>query len=294
MADTISKVLVVGGSSGMGLALARRCLDQGAQVIIAGRDADKLARARESLGAYPRLEAVAVDITREAMEVGPTFHYIMGGVRVDPETAASSMPGLYAAGEVAGGMHGANRLGGNSLSDLLVFGRRAGLGAATHALGREHGARTDSGEIQAVLQDALAPLGRTDGPSPYRLHAELRAVFQSGVGLIRTGTELAKALEEIGQLRERAVRVAVPGRRADNPGWGEANDVPVLLDLAEAIARSALARTESRGGHTRTDYPATDPEWENRHNVVRWQAQGVTVTQVATTPMPPHLRALCD
>ena len=207
-------------------------------------------------------ELADVDITREAMEIGPTCHYVMGGVEVDPDTEAATVPGLYAAGEVAGGMHGSNRLGGNSLSDLLVFGRRAGIAAAEHAAphrGAGPGAPTTSSHDAA--QAALAPFDREGGENPYTVQHDLQQTMHDLVGIIRTEAEMKGALERIAQLKERVANLSVEGHRQYNPGWHLALDLPHMLVVSECIARAALERQESRGGHTRDDFPAADPEW---------------------------------
>jgi succinate dehydrogenase / fumarate reductase flavoprotein subunit len=211
-------------------------------------------------------ELADVDITAEPMEVGPTCHYVMGGVEVDPDTAASSVPGLYAAGEVAGGMHGSNRLGGNSLSDLLVFGRRAGLHAALHAASTTERAELDEAQITAAAAEALAPFegaAGAEGPTenPYTLHQELQQSMNDLVGIIRREGEMREALERLSALRERAERAVVEGHRQFNPGWHLALDLRNMLLVSECVTRAALERTESRGGHTREDHPVMDSAW---------------------------------
>lgn len=209
-------------------------------------------------------ELADVDITTEPMEVGPTCHYVMGGVRVDADTAASDVPGLFAAGEVAGGMHGSNRLGGNSLSDLLVFGRRAGMGAAAYI---DSSAETDAspGVVdQAVaesIRSSLAPLKQGDGENPYTLHSELQDTMNDLVGIIRKGPEMEKALERLSELTERVQVLSAPGDRVYNPGWHLALALPNMLLVSEAVTKAALERTESRGGHTRDDFPDMSAEW---------------------------------
>jgi succinate dehydrogenase / fumarate reductase flavoprotein subunit len=211
-------------------------------------------------------ELADVDITAEPMEVGPTCHYVMGGVEVDPDTAAASVPGLFAAGEVAGGMHGSNRLGGNSLSDLLVFGRRAGLGAATYvdALGA-HRPSVRASDVETAAQRALSPFrADSDGEgveNPYLLHQELQQTMNDLVGIIRTADEMELALKKLAELRRRADEVVVEGHRQFNPGWHLALDLRNMIAVSECVARAALVRTESRGGHTRDDYPVMDSEW---------------------------------
>ena len=218
-------------------------------------------------------ELADVDITAEPMEVGPTCHYVMGGVEVDPDTAASSVPGLYAAGEVAGGMHGSNRLGGNSLSDLLVFGRRAGLHAGLYAAALADRPTLDEEQITAAAAEAVAPFegasGSDGGPveNPYTVHQELQQSMNDLVGIIRREGEMVEALKRLAALRERADRAVVEGHRQFNPGWHLALDLRNMLLVSECVARAALERTESRGGHTREDHPRMDHEWR-RVNLV--------------------------
>ncbi|WP_399888309.1 fumarate reductase/succinate dehydrogenase flavoprotein subunit [Streptomyces sp. BBFR51] len=216
-------------------------------------------------------ELADVDITAEAMEVGPTCHYVMGGIAVDSDTAAArGVPGLYAAGEVAGGMHGSNRLGGNSLSDLLVFGRRAGRYAAEYAAGRAEGARAraDDAQVDDAAAEALRPFSAETqepdaGPpeNPYTLHQELQQTMNDLVGIIRREPEMKQALEKLAELRARARRAGVEGHRQFNPGWHLALDLRNMLLVSECVARAALERTESRGGHTREDHPTMDRRW---------------------------------
>jgi succinate dehydrogenase / fumarate reductase, flavoprotein subunit len=198
-----------------------------------------------------------IDITEEAMEVGPTTHYVMGGVRVDGDTQMSTVPGLYAAGEVAAGLHGANRLGGNSLSDLLVFGRRAGRYAARFA--REHGAgKLNPADVDAAARRALEPFDRSGGENPFQVQHNLQTMMQDLVGIVRKQAEMEKALDELRKFRERAARVGVAGNREYNPGWHTALDLHNLLTVSEAVARSAIDRRESRGAHFREDFPDKD------------------------------------
>src|SRR5205823_8451075 len=203
-------------------------------------------------------ELAGVDITKEPMEIGPTAHYVMGGVRVDADSTAATVPGLFAAGEVAGGMHGSNRLGGNSLSDLLVFGRRAGLHAALYAKDFGGALTVDAGQVDAVARELVEPLARVGGENPYAIQADLQETMQSLVGLIRTERELEEALRKLEALKARAKRVRVEGGRTYNPGWHTALDLRSLLAVAECCALAALERKESRGGHTRDDHPYTD------------------------------------
>jgi len=212
-----------------------------------------------------------IDITKEAMEVGPTTHYIMGGVRVDAETQVSSVPGLFAAGECAAGLHGANRLGGNSLSDLLVFGQRAGANAARFAKDHRPG-RIDQGQVEEAARRALLPFERPagdDGAGPYRIQHDLQEMMQELVGIVRREEEMARALEELSKLRSRASRARVDGNRAYNPGWHTALDLGALLTVSEAVARSALERRESRGAHFRDDLPKPDPAFAKVNVVVK-------------------------
>ncbi len=217
-----------------------------------------------------------IDITTTPMEVGPTTHYIMGGIRVDGDTQVTTVPGLFAAGECAAGLHGANRLGGNSLSDLLVFGKRAGDSAARFA--RESAAaRIDEAECDEVVRCALAPFERgaaADGQGPYQVQQDLQVMMQELVGIVRNAPEMERALEGIARLRERAGRVGVSGNREYNPGWHTALDLDNLLTVSEAIARAAIEREESRGGHFREDRPDKDPEYGKFNIVVRKGADG--------------------
>ncbi|MFI9249436.1 fumarate reductase/succinate dehydrogenase flavoprotein subunit [Streptomyces sp. NPDC053069] len=218
-------------------------------------------------------ELADVDITAEAMEVGPTCHYVMGGIAVDSDTAAArDVPGLFAAGEVAGGMHGSNRLGGNSLSDLLVFGRRAGWHAAEYAQGVAHRRRpVDDAQVNTAAAEALRPFsaeadreGEAGPPeNPYTLHQELQQTMNDLVGIIRRESEMEQALRKLAELRVRARRAGVEGHRQFNPGWHLALDLRNMLLVSECVARAALERTESRGGHTREDHPAMDRAWRN-------------------------------
>ncbi|MFS2292427.1 MAG: fumarate reductase/succinate dehydrogenase flavoprotein subunit [Actinomadura sp.] len=229
-------------------------------------------------------ELADVDITKEAMEVGPTCHYVMGGVEVDPDTGAAKVPGLFAAGEVSGGMHGSNRLGGNSLSDLLVFGRRAGLGAAEYVDALDDRPSVPEAEVEAAAAEALAPLERKDGENPYAVHAELQETMNDLVGIIRKEEELRQALETLGKLRERVANlsvepVAAGGGRGYHPGWHLALDLRNMLLVSEAVAKAALERTESRGGHTRDDYPEMSAEWRKIN----------LVCSLAGDPSSPHV-----
>ncbi|HXG25716.1 MAG TPA: fumarate reductase/succinate dehydrogenase flavoprotein subunit [Candidatus Binatia bacterium] len=230
-------------------------------------------------------ELADVDITKGPMEVGPTTHYVMGGVRVDPDTGATTVPGLFAAGEVAGGMHGANRLGGNSLSDLLVFGRRTGAGAAAHAARQPVQPYLDPVQVAEAARELAAPLEGGSGEDPYALQRDLQALMDTRVGIFRVQSDLEEAIEGIGRLRARWPGLAVRGGRVFNPGWNLVFDLRNLLIVSEAIARSALQREESRGAHSRLDFPETDDgAWANRNGVVRRRSDGSM--DVTTTPLP--------
>jgi succinate dehydrogenase / fumarate reductase, flavoprotein subunit len=241
-------------------------------------------------------ELADVDITAEPMEIGPTCHYVMGGVEVDPDTAAAArVQGLFAAGEVAGGMHGSNRLGGNSLSDLLVFGQRAGLGAAAYvdSLGDKR-PQTAQSDVDAAAATALAPFENEGGENPYTLHQELQQTMNDLVGIIRRAEEMESALVRLQELRARAAKVTVEGHRQYNPGWHLALDLRNMLTVSECVARAALERTESRGGHTREDYPAMDPEWRRINLVCALDGDGVSIERQPLPPMRPDLLALFD
>jgi succinate dehydrogenase / fumarate reductase flavoprotein subunit len=245
------------------------------------------------------MELAGVDITAGPFEVGPTCHYMMGGVRVDAETQAATVPGLFAAGEVAGGMHGANRLGGNSLSDLVVFGRRAGLSAADYAEGRAGSPTVDAAEVASVIDEALAPFGRENGDNPYDVHEELQETMQTLVGIIRTGPELEEALVKLEDLKDRTSKVQVKGGLAYNPGWNLATDLPSMITTSIAVAQGALNRKESRGGHTREDYPGPDPELGKVNFVQHQTAEHGYLAPIAIAPeplpvMPPELAALFE
>ncbi|MGR6972483.1 fumarate reductase/succinate dehydrogenase flavoprotein subunit [Streptomyces cynarae] len=265
-------------------------------------------------------ELADVDITAEAMEVGPTCHYVMGGVAVDSDTAAArGVTGLYAAGEVAGGMHGSNRLGGNSLSDLLVFGRRAGLHAAQYAMGLAERPRVDDVQVDTAAAEALRPFS-AEGPAPgedigeegrppenpYALHQELQQTMNDLVGIIRRESEMQQALKKLAELRVRARRAGVEGHRQYNPGWHLALDLRNMLLVSECVARAALERTESRGGHTREDFPSMDRAWRRVNLLCRLTdptgglaatdpVRGqIALTRETTEPIRPDLLALFE
>ncbi len=262
--------------------------------IASRRDAEYIKRRLPSM--YHQFKELAdVDITKEPMEVGPTAHYMNGGVRVDADTAATAVPGLFAAGEVAGGLHGANRLGGNSLSDLLVFGRRAGLYAAEYAKGFKGTLTLDQGQVAEIARDCLEPFDRQGSDeNPYTIQRDLQECMQVLVGIIRTEGELKKALEEIVVLKERAKRVKVEGNRQYNPGWHLALDLKSLLTVSETVARAALERKESRGGHTREDYPKPDASFGKVNVVVRTRGSEIIVSREPLPEMPDDLKKLLE
>ncbi|MBF6213604.1 fumarate reductase/succinate dehydrogenase flavoprotein subunit [Nocardia puris] len=249
-------------------------------------------------------ELADVDITAEPMEVGPTCHYVMGGIEVDPDTGAAVVPGLFAAGECSGGMHGSNRLGGNSLSDLLVFGRRAGLGASTYVLHIGERPRVSDADVAAAARAALAPFDPPAdgaGENPYTLHTDLQQAMNDLVGIIRRERELEQAIERLDALRARFAHVVVEGHRQFNPGWHLALDLRNMLLVSECVAQAALLRTESRGGHTRDDHPAMDPVWRGTLLVCSADpadagaaVPGVRVTRAPQKPMREDLLALFD
>ena len=248
------------------------------------------------------IELAEVDITKDEMEVGPTCHYVMGGIEVDPDSGQAATPGLFAAGECSGGMHGSNRLGGNSLSDLLVFGRRAGMGAADYVRSlSDNRPKVTDDHIEAATTLALVPFEPKDNPeNPYTLHAELQQSMNDLAGIIRKEDELQQVLDKIDELKRRYVNVTVEGGRIFNPGWHLAIDMRNMLLVSECVAKAALQRTESRGGHTRDDFPQMDAKWRNTLLVCRTVADGtgteaiapeVTVTPEQQPVMRPDLLA---
>lgn len=244
-------------------------------------------------GMYHQFKELAdVDITQEPMEVGPTCHYMMGGVKVDPDTQESTLPGLFAAGEVAGGMHGANRLGGNSLSDLLVFGKLAGEHAALCAQKQNATPPLNTDQVNQAAEDSLKPFEQTENENPYAIHEQLRQMMQHNVGIVRNEEGLRLALEELEKLRARAKGVKVGGNIQYNPGWHLALDLDNMLDVSEMVTRAALMREESRGAHTREDYAASDPEW-GKVNIIVSRKDGRAEANRAPLPeMPAELKSL--
>jgi len=241
------------------------------------------------------MQLANLDITKEPMEVGPTTHYAMGGIRVNGESQATNVPGLFAAGECAAGLHGANRLGGNSLSDLIVFGKRAGEFAAKYA--KENGAgKVNDAEVEAAARYALEPFNREGSPEgPYQVQSDLQNMMQDLVGIVRLENEMQKALEGIKKLWDRAGKVAVVNNREYNPGWHTALDLKHLLTVSEAIAMSAIDRKESRGGHFREDFPNKDPEAQKYNSVISKQADGsMKLRREPIPPMPDHLKQVIE
>ncbi|MGH3472063.1 MAG: FAD-binding protein, partial [Nocardioidaceae bacterium] len=246
---------------------------------------------------YHQLKELAdVDITQEAMEIGPTCHYVMGGVEVDADTGASIVDGLYAVGEVSGGMHGSNRLGGNSLSDLLVFGRRAGLNAAYYAeRSRANRAGVADADVTAAAERAVHPFSEEGGENPYTVQKDLQDVMQRLVGIIRNADELNESLGELKGLKQRSQHLSVEGNRQYNPGWHLAIDLANMLLVSECIATAALERKESRGGHTRDDYPGPDPDWGGKNLVLTLAADGHVQLRHQPLPvMPDELKTLFE
>jgi len=237
-------------------------------------------------------ELADVDITKEPMEVGPTCHYVMGGVEVDPDTQATKVVGLYAAGEVSGGMHGSNRLGGNSLSDLLVFGKRAGEYAAAYTDELSNRPAVKPADLDAAVETALAPLQRAGGENPYSLHHELQQVMGDLVGIIRRRGELEESLGRLAELRERVSKVGASGGRKYNPGWHLALDLRNMLVVSECTAKAALERAESRGGHTREDFPKMDPKWRQINLVC--SVTGAGDVELVHQPVPTMRAELLD
>jgi succinate dehydrogenase / fumarate reductase, flavoprotein subunit len=262
----------------------------GAYLDISHKDAEYVKKKLPSM--YHQFKELAdVDITKGPMEVGPTCHYVMGGIRVDAETAQSTVAGLFAAGEAAAGLHGANRLGGNSLSDLLVFGRRAGLAAAEYAK-RAPAASLDDSQIAQAEKELLAPFSNTGTESPYAFHRDLQEVMQNLVGIFRTEEDLTKALAELERLKARAAKAGVEGSRLFNPGWHLSYDLKSMLTVSEAVAHSALARTESRGAHSRIDHPNPDSTWEKKQNIIVRESGAMKRRESSVSEMPAELKQI--
>ena len=262
--------------------------------IASRRPAEEILRKLPSM--YHQFKELAdVDITKEPMEVGPAQHYVMGGVEVDPDSGEALVPGLFAAGEVSGGMHGSNRLGGNSLSDLLVFGRRAGAGAADYLDTQSTRPTVSEVALAEAKAEALAPLERSGGENPYAVHAEVQQTMSDLVGIIRREDEIKTALAELEKLRARAEKISAPGGSAYNPGWHLALDLRNILLIAECVAQAALERQESRGGHTRDDYPGMSPEWRKVNLICSLGADGgMSLRRQPMEPMRTELLELFD
>jgi succinate dehydrogenase / fumarate reductase flavoprotein subunit len=271
----------------------------GVYLDIASRRSPEFIRRRLPSMYHQFMELAGVDITREMMEIGPTCHYIMGGVKVDAETTATAAAGLFAAGEVAGGMHGANRLGGNSLSDLIVFGRRAGMGAADYVESGQGPTGFDQSEVDAAIKEALAPFKRVTGENPYDIQRDLQEMMQANVGIIRTASEIDEAIVKLEEFTERVSNLSVKGGRAYNPGWNLATDLPSMLTVSKCTARGARERKESRGGHTREDFPKADPNFGKinfAHSLPSggdWHGEIKTVESPILV-MPDDLKALLE
>ncbi|MGH9880363.1 MAG: FAD-binding protein, partial [Pyrinomonadaceae bacterium] len=269
--DVVSRAIYTEAREGRGTEHGGAFLD------ISHKPADYVKRKLPSM--YHQFRELAdVDITKEPMEVGPTCHYMMGGIRVEAETAQSTIPGLFAAGEAAAGLHGANRLGGNSLSDLLVFGSRAGQAAAEHAAGVGSAAIT-AGQIGEAEREMIAPFERVDGSNPYEIHRQLQETMQNYVGIFRNEEDLMKGLSEIDRLKRETAEVRVEGSRLFNPGWHLARDLKSMLLVSEAVALSALERKESRGAHSRIDYPNYDETWGRQNNIVVREGDSMRLRQ---------------
>ncbi|MFN2513329.1 MAG: FAD-binding protein [Pyrinomonadaceae bacterium] len=264
----------------------------GAYLDISHKPAEYVKRKLPSM--YHQFKELAdVDITQGPMEVGPTCHYMMGGIRVEAETAQATVPGLFAAGEAAAGLHGSNRLGGNSLSDLLVFGRRAGLSAAEHA--KQSGPVTiDGQEVMEATREMLEPFERPAGESPYDIHRDLQEAMHNYVGIFRNEDDLREGLRELDSLRARGEEVRVEGSRLFNPGWHLARDLKAMLTVSEAVARSALERKESRGAHSRIDYPNYDEGWSKQNNIIMQGDDEMQLKQRPVEEMPGELKRILE
>jgi len=262
----------------------------GAFLDISHKPAEYVKRKLPSM--YHQFKELAdVDITKGPMEVGPTCHYMMGGIRVEAETAQTTVPGLFAAGEAAAGLHGSNRLGGNSLSDLLVFGRRAGLAAAKHAKEVSFAA-PDPAQVERAEQEALAPFQRQTGESPYAIHRDLQEVMQNLVGIYRNREDVQRALGELEKFKQRLSLASVEGTRMFNPGWHLALEMKAMLTVAEAVAKSALVREESRGAHSRIDFPDLDAGWGAKNNIIWQDGDAMALRQNPTPELPPELKQI--
>jgi len=261
--------------------------------IASRRDADYIKKKLPSM--YHQFMKLAnLDITKEPMEVGPTCHYVMGGIRVDPDTQATNVPGLYAAGEVAGGLHGANRLGGNSLSDLIVFGHRAGMAATDFAASRSFSGVSDA-QVKDYITEALSPFSNPQGENPFALMKELRATMQKNAGIMREENELKTQLDILQDLKKRSWNTSAGGSRVYNPGWHTALDVRLMVEIAQAVVLAAQARKESRGGHARIDYPDPDNTFAKLNHIIRRGPDGtLSVVAEALPEMPEDRRKIAE
>ena len=270
----------------------------GVYLDIATRRSAEFIRRRLPSMYHQFMELAGVDITRESMEIGPTCHYIMGGVQVNADTEATSVLGLYAAGEAAAGLHGANRLGGNSLSDLVVFGRRAGIAASEYVASGDAAVGFNQGEVDEAIREALAPFERAEGENPYDIQRDLQEMMQTNVGIIRTASEIDEALVQLDGFAERLRNIAVKGGRAYNPGWNLATDLPAMVTVCKCTALGARDRKESRGGHTREDFPKADPEFgtfnfAHSTNGGNWDSP-ITTERSPLLVMPDELKSLLE
>lgn len=267
----------------------------GAYLDISWRDEEEVKK--KLPGMYHQFkELAAVDITKQPMEVGPTAHYVMGGVKVDPETQETTIPGLYAAGEAATGLHGANRLGGNSLSDLIVFGKIAGEQAASSASNIQSFPEIDQSEIDEVVEETLAPLYREGGENPAKVVEDLRKMMQDKVGIIRTRALLEEALSDLDEFEARSMETFGGSGTTYNPGWHQALEIGAMVDVSRMCALAALRREESRGGHTREDFPTPDHSHWGKINsvIVKREDGGMDIDYVSYPPIPEDLKSLLD
>ena len=285
--DVVARAILAEVRAGRGSPKGGAFLD-----IASRRPADFIRKRLPSM--YHQFKELAeVDITAEPMQVGPTLHYFMGGIRVDSDTQMTRVPGLFACGECAAGLHGANRLGGNSLSDLIVFGQLAGRGAAKYLDALSTSPKADDDQIVAGIRRATEPLNREGGENPYLIQEDLQEVMGTYVGIVRTAEELEQGIEKIGELRKRAAEVKAHGASQYNPGWHAALDVPSLLLVGEAVARAALIREESRGAHTRIDFEGERDEWLKKNIVIRKGRDGALELEQVERPAPPaYLEAI--
>ncbi len=287
--DVVAKAILSEVKAGRGSPHGGAFLD-----IASKRSADYIKRKLPSM--YHQFKTLAgVDITKEPMEVGPTLHYAMGGIRVDPETQMTNVEGLFAAGEAAAGLHGANRLGGNSLTDLLVFGNLAGIHAAKYAKEKGSDVPISDELLTPVITEILGPFEPDRTEDPYKLHDELRAVMEEHVGMIRDGENIQKGIEKLKELRERVKKAGAKQGRVYNPSWHEALDLVSLVNVGLAVATAALARKESRGAHTRTDYPESDPNLVRKLYIVYKDDDGeIKLREEEYPEMPEDLQKIIE